>query len=86
MPRFDGRISAATHPAISAVAVTPNDSTQLGQVRALYVGSTGNLSVVLAEDSSPVTFANVPSGFLLPLAVSVVRSTGTTAGNIVALY
>lgn len=86
MPRFDGRIPAAAHPAVSAVAVSPNDTTDLGSVRALYIGSTGSISVLLHEDDTPVTFANVPAGALLPIAVRVVRTTGTTASNILALY
>jgi hypothetical protein len=69
--------------AAEAAAVTPNDSTQI-RARALYVGGAGNVSVVMAGGQT-VTFANVPAGALLPIEVAVVRATGTTATNIIAL-
>lgn len=69
-----------------AAAVTPSDSTELGQVRALYVGGAGNLAVTMRGDTAAVTFSSVPAGTLLPLAVAKVMSTNTTATAIVAIY
>ena len=75
-----------TAPAEGAAAVTPNDSTDLTTLsRALYVGSGGSIAVVVA-DGSTVTFVGVLSGSVLPVRVSRVLATGTTATNIVALY
>jgi hypothetical protein len=37
------------------------------------------------EDSAPVTLTAVPSGTIIPVRARIVRSTGTTATNIVAL-
>lgn len=72
-------------PATDAVAVTPNDSTDLTVVpRALWVGGAGDLSVIMRDGSSPVTFTGITVGYH-PLRVSRVRATGTTATNIVAL-
>lgn len=71
-------------PAVRAVAVTPNDSTELGGVVALYIGTAGTLSVICA-DGSQCDFGAVAAG-VLPLKVRRVRSTGTGASNIVALY
>ncbi|HBY59942.1 MAG TPA: hypothetical protein DEH78_08965 [Solibacterales bacterium] len=70
-------------------AVTPSDSTTFSPVpRALYVGGTGDLTVIGAGDDTgtPVTFSTVPAGTLLPIAVSKVMATGTSASNIVAVY
>jgi hypothetical protein len=50
------------------------------------VGGAGNISLILSEDSSAVTFSNVPAGTILPFQVKQVRSTNTTATLIVALY
>lgn len=72
-------------PATSAVAVTKSDSTILTQTsRALYVGSTGDVAVTM-EGGDTVTFATVPAGAILPIRVTQVLSTGTSASNIVAL-
>lgn len=75
---FDG-------PARAAEVVSPDDSTDLTNVsRALWVGTGGDL-VVIMQNGDTVTFANVPNGSLLPIAVSRVKSTLTTADDIVAL-
>jgi hypothetical protein len=67
-----------------ATAVTPSDGTEL-PAGAIYVGGAGNVSVV-TEGGDTVTFSNVPAGFILPLRVTKVRSTSTTATNIVLLW
>jgi hypothetical protein len=72
-------------PALDAVAVTPSDTTVLANVRSLYVGTTGNVAVEFAGDTTAVVFQSVPAGTILPLAVSQVMNTNTTASNIVAL-
>jgi hypothetical protein len=73
-------------PANSFVAVTPHDSTDLTTVsRAIWVGTGGNVVAVTAS-GSPVTFNNVPDGTLLPIRVSRINSTNTTASDIVALW
>lgn len=74
-------------PAEYAAAVTTSDSTVLNPVpRALYIGSGGDVTVTMAADGTDVTFANVPTGTKLPVRVSKVKATGTTASSIVALY
>lgn len=74
-------------PAHAAVAVTPSDDNDLTvRARSLYVGGAGNVSVILTPGTSPVLFTAVPAGTILPLHVSRVRSTGTTATAIVALW
>lgn len=73
-------------PAQSAFALTASDSADVpnGTCRALYVGTGGNVSVITG--GSTVTFVGVLGGTVLPVSCSRVRSTGTTASNIVALY
>jgi hypothetical protein len=73
-------------PADWAAAVTPSDTVDFDQrPRALYVGSSGNITVNMA-DGQAVTFANVPAGMILPVRPKRVLATGTTASNIVALF
>lgn len=73
-------------PAARAAAVTASDSADLtnGICRALYVGTTGNINVDMS-DGATVLFSNVPVG-IFPIKAKRVRSTSTTASNLVALY
>lgn len=64
-----------------AVAVTKSDTTELNLV-GLYVGTTGDVAVRGADGVS-VTFASVPAGGVIPMQISGVLETGTTASNIV---
>ena len=74
------------YPARNAAVVTPDNSNDLAHVtRALFVGGAGNLNVDTA-DGDTVLFTGVTAGMILPLAVKRVRSTSTTATNIVALW
>ena len=73
-------------PIRDAAAVTPSDSVTLPTVtRAIYVGQPGDVAVSMAGGQA-VTFQSVPAGSLLPIRVSVVKATGTSAGGILALW
>ena len=81
-------VDMASRPAVSLKAVTPNDSTDLpdGTCRGLYVGVTGDVTLIAADDvTSSVLLKAVPVG-LLNVSTKRVLSTGTTATDIVALY
>ena len=81
----DFSTSGEINPAASAVAITPADSDLAKRTRAIYVGVGGNLTVTMAEGGNIVTFVGVVSGSVLPLRVTQIRLTGTSAGSIVAL-
>lgn len=72
-------------PATDGVAVTPSDSTVLTTTRALFVGGAGDLAVEMASGNA-LTFAGVTAGSILPVRVTRIKATGTTATNIVALW
>ena len=74
----------ATISATDAQTVAPSDSAVLSTTRSLYVGTTGNLAVTMLSGSI-LTFTNVPVG-ILPIQVTQVRLTNTTASGIIALY
>lgn len=87
-PRFGGQLGPDTSlQAGAASAVTPSDVTDLTYfANALYIGASGNVTVTLRNDTSSVTFAAVPAGTILPIYVSRVWATGTTASSILALF
>jgi hypothetical protein len=71
-------------PAVNADAVVPSDTTS-NTFRALYVGTGGDIVILALDDSTSVTFKNVPGGSILPVSTSRVYATGTTATDIVGL-
>lgn len=82
---FGSHAPGLTSPASDAFAVTPNDGADLAQVtRGLWVGVAGDVSVV-TRGGTTVTLKGAPSGSLIPIRVKRVRSTGTTATDIVGL-
>ena len=82
---FATNVVGNTSPATIAEAVTPSDSIDLTNVcRALWIGGAGNISVIMANGAT-VLFSGVAAGTMLPLRVSRVRSTSTTATLIVAI-
>jgi hypothetical protein len=82
-PKF---AKAPDAPAGGGEAVTPSDTVSTTTpFRALYVGVTGNV-VVLLLSGAVLTFIAVPAGSILPVSGSRVNSTNTTASSIVALW
>lgn len=84
----DGPLNSAS----SAAAVTPHDSNEVLDAngshypRALFVGGAGNVAVRLVDDSADVTLVGVQAGRILDIQAKLVKATGTTATNIVALF
>jgi len=73
-------------PATGFALVTKSDTVALNTPsRALYVGTGGDITVK-GGSGQTVLFKSVPAGFILPVEVSYVMSTGTTAADIVALF
>ena len=96
--RHDGRVNYQALAALAAsetqhayaldaetVDVSGADQAFNRLTRGIWVGSTGNIAVVMASGRA-TTFTNVPDGSLLPIAASSVLQTGTTAGDVVALF
>ena len=87
-------MTAKTKPGENAIAVTLSDSINIdfhgggGPTRALYVGSGGDISVEMASDKGEptVVFVAVLTGSLLPIAITRVNSTLTTASSLVAIW
>ncbi len=74
-------------PSTYALAVTPHDVNALTDIpKALYVGTSGDITMRGKNGAADQIWKNVPSGAILPFRAHYVRATGTTATDILALY
>lgn len=78
-------------PASLYEAITPSDSVDLTHIsRGLYIGGAGDVTVISPPAplgiGATVLWSAVPAGTILPIRVSRVKATGTTATTINALY
>jgi hypothetical protein len=67
--------------------VTPHDTNVIagGPARSLYIGAGGGHVAAVNEAGQEVTFSDVAGGTVLPIETVIVKATGTTATNIIAL-
>ena len=80
--KFEGKTVGNDAPIARYAVIVPNDTVDLpNPVRAIYVGSTGDLTVT-GFDGEIATFRNLPVG-LWGIMAKRVHSTGTTAGDLV---
>lgn len=77
-----------TNTEYDGFAVTPADATALGNgpCQALYITGTGNVAGTLSDGTTTFVLTGVPANTLVPISVSIVASTNTTATGISALY
>lgn len=76
-------VTAARH----AEAVTPSDTADLNHVTsAIYIGGAGNLALILANDSAPVTFTGLAAGTVLQVQAKRIMATNTTATALLAMW
>ena len=75
------QLNFATYP--TAAAITPSDTAQQSY-RAIYVGGAGNVAVTTVG-GNVVTFTAPPVGSILPVEVSKVMATNTTATLLIGL-
>lgn len=79
------RTANATVSSYDARAVTTSDTTNINPTRGLYIGGAGNVVVDMALGTT-ITFTGVQAGTVLPIQVTRIYATNTTATSIVALY
>lgn len=83
---FRSHTRSLISPPEAAAALVPHDAADLPHAtRALYVGTGGDL-VVAFLSGDVVRLANVQAGALLPMRVTRVLATGTTAGDLIGLW
>lgn len=75
-------------PATKIVAVTPSDATDLTGCRGFfYTGTAGNVAVkTIHGGDTAVTITGCPADVIIPLQVTRIMSTNTTATQIFALF
>jgi hypothetical protein len=76
-------------PPSKAIVITPNDSTDIipdKPIRYFMVGATGDLSVILQDDTNPVTLTGLIAGIQYYFMVKRIRATNTTATGIIGFY
>jgi hypothetical protein len=83
--RFQNTAPSLSGPASHGFSVTPSDSALLSETtRGLYVGTAGDIAALMVSGAS-IALSSVPAGSLLPLRLTKIMATGTTASGIVAL-
>lgn len=86
MDRFANNSTSLDSPASDAAAITPSDSADLSVIpRALYCTGDGTVRVTMRNGGDPVTLPMI-YGVPLPVRVSRVWATGTTATGIVGVW
>lgn len=73
-------------PGHEAWAVTPSDTVTFQPTRGVYVGVSGDVTVDMADGDANITFTAAAAGVILPIRVTRIYSTGTTATNLVRVY
>ena len=84
----NAKVSTGGDPASEFWAITPNDGTDLTNyqsIRGIYVGVGGTIVMDDQTTNTTISFLNVPSGSILPVRPKRIRSTSTTATNMLAL-
>ena len=82
---YDDRSSGLESPGYNAAPITPDDGADLPiSSRALYVGTAGDVTVTFVGGGT-VTLKNAPAG-ILPIRARRVHATGTSAGDLVAVW
>ena len=83
-------MSAMSDPAPLAetVDITSSDHTmtKAPSCRGIFVGTGGDVKVVMAGDGQDQTFPDVADGVVLPIQATKVYRTGTGASGLVALF
>ncbi len=90
MPAYPGTLDASAFLYTNyedAAAITNSDTATFAATRAIIVGGAGNLKVTMASGNAvTIVIPATACGFVIPIRVTQVFATGTTATGVVALY
>lgn len=79
-----GLIDPARNAELIDVAAADHSCTHT--TTAVYVGTSGDIKVDMVGTGTAVVFSNVPTGTVLPIQISKVYTSGTTASTIIVLW
>ena len=82
----DPRTASAVVEARRSTPITPHDSNAQPTMRGIYVGAGGTIVGRLKDDTADRTFVGLLTGVYYPFAFALIKSTGTTAGSLIALH
>ncbi|HZG45337.1 MAG TPA: hypothetical protein VEZ41_03595 [Allosphingosinicella sp.] len=83
---FTSHADGVSSPSRNAFAIVPHDSNPLPRVvKAIYVGTAGNVTLRTVDGSADVLFKNVAAGQVLDVRAAFVRAAGTNAADLVGL-
>jgi hypothetical protein len=68
-----------------AQALTKSDTTVINTTRSVWVGGTGDITVTMLSGNTAL-FSSVPAGTWMPIQITKLQATGTTATNVLGLY
>jgi hypothetical protein len=66
--------------------ITPSDTVKFQWPTTILCTVAGGNVTCLDEDGNSVTYPSVPAYYLIPVTVSQVMATGTTATGLIAIY
>lgn len=81
-------LDSSSDPAGRAVVIDVSavDQSLTSASRGLYVGGTGNVKVDMAGGDTGIIFQSVPAGAILPIQVTKIYTSGTSATKMVAMW
>ncbi len=83
---FDSALDSLVAPARNCFPIVPNDTANLPSLpKAIYVGSGGNVALRAVDSSQDAILFNLASASIIDVRAMIVRTTGTTASNLVGL-
>ncbi|QUL37668.1 hypothetical protein [Erythrobacter sp. JK5] len=83
---FEHSSDSLIAPAKTAMAIVPDDAADLASaIKAIYIGTGGDIVARPVDSDSDVTFRNVAAGTVLAIRLRAVRASGTTAADLVGL-
>jgi hypothetical protein len=84
--RFETQTASLSLPARNAFAITPHATNEIDPLpKAIYVGTGGNITLRTVDGSADVLLKNVASGQIIDVRARFIRTSGTTATDIVGL-
>lgn len=73
-------------PASKGTVLTKSDSTTFNPTKGVWVGGAGAINVTFAGQTTQTLISGVLAGTYLPISITQLYSTSTTATLVVALY
>ena len=83
---FRQSVDSPIAPAEQCFPIAPSDNEDLPRAtKAIYVGQSGDVTLVPVRGETEVTFRNLAAGTILDVRIRAIRATGTTATDLVGL-